>query len=244
MQEFKVFRAIGLGIKSWIRNFIPFTVLMAILYAPAVLWIMKTDPNAATSIDDLQRNSFIYPIMLISAAATLLPPMLIYRVVQELNGTKVSILTSMKYGVRGILPALIIAAITFVVGLVPLGGIINIVLTCVFFVATPAAVAERLNPFKALSRSAELTGGRRWGIFGLTFLIGLVQIAIIMAVVAPMLTKGGDEILKNLKSTSLICVIVIGVFQMFDGVVQAISYALLRADKDGMSHEQLAKVFE
>jgi hypothetical protein len=31
---------------------------------------------------------------------------------------------------------------------------------------------------------------------------------------------------------------------MFTGIVEAVSYALLRKDKDGTSYESLAKVFE
>ena len=34
------------------------------------------------------------------------------------------------------------------------------------------------------------------------------------------------------------------VYQLFLGIVQAVSYSLLRADKDGVSNEELAKVFE
>ena len=35
-----------------------------------------------------------------------------------------------------------------------------------------------------------------------------------------------------------------GVFQMFTGIVQAVSYALLRMDKEGVTHDELARVFE
>ena len=243
MQEFRVFRAIGLSFKSLFRNFIPFVIITGVLYSPAILLIETSDPTKG-SLETVLNNTFLYPLYAMAAAATLLAPMLTYRVVQELNGAKVSIVTSIKYGFRGILPALIIGIIGFVLGKIPFGGIINAVLTCIWFVAAPAAVAEKLNPIAALSRSAELTRGRRWGIFGLTFLIGLVMLAILFAYVMPLFDKSRDTVVASMKGTSLTVIITIGVFQMFNGIVQAVSYALLRADKDGMTHEQLAAVFE
>ncbi len=47
-----------------------------------------------------------------------------------------------------------------------------------------------------------------------------------------------------LKRMSLLLVGTICVFQLFTGIVQAVSYSLLRGDKDGVSNEELAKVFE
>src|SRR4029079_10536126 len=160
MQEFRVFRAIGLSFKSLFRNFIPFVIITGVLYSPAILMVETSNVNSG-SLETVLNSTFIYPLYAMAAAATLLSPMLTYRVVQELNGQKVSIFTSIKYGFRGILPALIIGIIGFVLGKIPFGGIINAVLTCIWFVAAPAAVAEKLNPIAALSRSAELTRGRR-----------------------------------------------------------------------------------
>jgi hypothetical protein len=37
---------------------------------------------------------------------------------------------------------------------------------------------------------------------------------------------------------------VVGVFPLFTGIVEAVSYALLRQDKDGASYQDLAKIFE
>jgi hypothetical protein len=247
MEEFRVFRAIGLAFKSWFKNFIPFTITAAVLYSPVVAWILTYDPNKAKDVVSMVNNTVVYPIYMIAVAAMLLPPMLTYRVIQELNGKKVSMFASVKFGFRGILPAVIVGVIGFILGMIPvplIPAIVNIVLTCMWFVAAPSAVAEKLNPISALSRSSELTRGRRWGIFGLLLMIGIVQIIIMVAYVAPLASKTGDDFVKGLHSAALVCTIILGVFQMFSGIVQAVSYALLRSDKDGMSHEQLASVFE
>lgn len=244
MEQFRVSRAIGLSLKSWGRNFLPFTLLTAVLYSPAVIWIATMDLSSAHSLDDLLNRVFLWPIYLVTGLATLLAPMLTYRVVQELNGVKVSMLDSMKYGVRGIVPAIILSVVVNVLQQIPFGGILGAIVTCYWFVAAPAAVAEKLGPFAALTRSSVLTQGRRWGIFGLTFLIGIALIALLMVWIVPMFDSSTGDILANLKQTSLIFVCIMGLFHMFTGIVEAVSYALLREDKDGLSYEQLAKVFE
>ena len=45
MEQFKVFRAIGLGFKAWFANFIPITLLAAVLYAPVVIRLAQASPT-------------------------------------------------------------------------------------------------------------------------------------------------------------------------------------------------------
>jgi hypothetical protein len=243
-QEFKVFRALGLSFRALFRNFVPFMALTALLYSPVVLWVTTIDFTTVSSFDELLDTVFVWPLYAVTALATLLTPMITYRVIQDLNGVKVPMLTSIKHGARGIAPAILLALIVNLIQLVPFGGIVGAILLCVYFVATPAAVAERLGPFAAFQRSGELTLGRRGGIFGLTFLVGLVGMGLILVWIIPMLENPDAEVLANLRTTSVIVVAVIGLLQMFTGIVEAVSYALLRKDKDGTSYESLAKVFE
>jgi hypothetical protein len=246
MQEFKLFRALGLAFRAWFRNFVPFTLLMAAVYAPVILWLTTVNPGTAATDDEFVSMAFSRPLYALMALTTLVAPLITYRVVQDLNGIKVSMLTSMKYGVRGILPGVFLAVILNLVGLIPgVGGIASAIITCILFVATPAAVAEKLGPFDAFQRSAELTRGRRWGIFGLSFLVGLVLVALLFALVFPLLLKeNSGALLANWKSTAIEVTIVVGVCYMFTGIVAAVSYALLREDKDGVHHDALAKIFD
>jgi hypothetical protein len=244
MDQFRIMRALGLSFRAWARNFIPFTLLAALLYAPVVIWIATYDYSASHSLERLLDSVFLRPIYVLVGLSTLVAPMLTYRVIQELNGTRVSMLTSVKYGLRGILPAIIVAVIVNLLQLIPAGGIVGAILTCMWFVATPAAVAERLGPFAALSRSGHLTGGRRWGIFGLTFLMGLLLVGLLMLWIMPMFAADADTVVGSLRKTAILLVVTVGVFQTLTGIVQAVSYALLRQDKEGISHEELARVFE
>jgi hypothetical protein len=241
VQQFKVFRAIGIAFRAWFTNFVPITLLAAILYAPAILFATTLRGNDEV-ITQSQLDDFQHVLWLVIATSSLVAPFLTYRVVQYMNGTSSSIFTSIAHGFRGIIPVIIVAVIVNVLQLVPVGGIIGAVVQCVWFVAGPAAVAERLNPIAALGRSSELTKGRRWGIFGLLFMIGLGLVIVTFALFAPLIASGGRG--SDFKHIVMIIVPTFCAFQLFVGVVQAVSYSLLRADKDGVTHEELAKVFE
>jgi hypothetical protein len=247
MQQFRIFRALGLSFKAWFSNFIPFTLLAAVLYAPVVIWIMGLDPNGFGDRELLVNAYFLKPIYVLTALATLLAPMITYRVVQDLNGNKVSMVTSIKFGLRGIVPAVMLAIITQLLQFIPVvGGIIGAILMCMWFVTTPAAVAERLGPFAAFARSSELTSGRRWGIFGLSFLVGLIVVALMFIWILPDLqgSHDGAELVARAARASIGFVLTIGLCQLFQGIVQAVAYALLRQDKDGVSYQELAQIFE
>jgi hypothetical protein len=245
MQQFRIFRALGLSFKAWFSNFIPFTLLAAVLYAPVVAWLVSYDAGPMDA-DTLIEVYFGRPLYVLIALSTLLAPFITYRVIQNLNGTKVSMVTSIKFGLRGIVPAVMFAIITQTLQLVPgVGGILSAVVQCMWFVTMPAAVAERLGPFAAFSRSAQLTSGRRWGIFGLSFLVGLMAIVLMAIWIVPLLQEshpGGAA--ASLAHASIWFVLTIGLLQLFQGIVQAVAYALLRQDKDGVSYEELARIFE
>ena len=255
MENFRVFRAIGLSFTGWFANFIPITLLAAVIYAPVVVWaITLPGPEAlATGNPEVLVQDYLTfftrGVYLLVGLGTLLAPLITYRVVQHMNGRKVPLLTSVKYGFRGIIPAVILAIATNVLAFIPVGGIIAIIVTCYWFVAAPAAVAEKLGPGGALTRSAHLTAGRRGGIFGLNLLVGLTPVIYIYGVFQPAIESAvetGDlpHLFSTLKQHSLIVVGTVCVFQLFVGITQAVSYSLLRTDKDGVSNEELAAVFD
>jgi hypothetical protein len=111
-------------------------------------------------------------------------------------------------------------------------------------------VAKRLGPFAAFSRSAQLTAGRRLGILGLSLLIGIAMAAVLVLGISwlALLLRDPEApvkwVMRTAQKSAIAFVITMGAFQMFNGIVQAVAYALLRQDKDGVSHEELAKVFE
>jgi len=246
MQQFRIFRALGLSFKAWFKNFIPFTLLAAVLYSPVVLWLLTYDPKSAENVEAVQNAYFVRPVYILTGISSLLAPLITYRVIQDLNGIKVSMLTSIRFGLRGIVPAIFVAIITNLLQFVPAGGIVAAIVMCIWFVATPAAVAEQLGTMAALTRSSQLTKGRRWGIFGLTFLIGLLLVGLLLIWIVPQLENMGDTetAVRQLEHSSIMFVVTIGLFHLFSGIVEAVAYVLLREDKDGVSVQELAKIFD
>jgi hypothetical protein len=240
MEQFKISRALGLSFKAWFRNFIPFTLLAAVLYAPVLIWLAGIDPVADEEAFDALVT---YPLYALTAMSTLVPPLLTYRVIQELNGTKVSMWTSMRFGVRGIVPAIIFAVVVQLAQLLPFAGmILSQIFTCVYFVVTPVAVAERLGPFAAFARSAELTRGRRWGIFGMLLLLGVMVVGLTMIWLIPSFQSASS--VGDVQTSSIVFCSIFAGFHVLIGIAEAVSYALLRQDKDGMSHADLARIFD
>ena len=76
MEQFKISRALSLSFTSWFRNFIPFTLLAAVLYAPVVIWLETMKPEAQASGEDLLNTFFTYPIYFTIGTSMLVPPLL------------------------------------------------------------------------------------------------------------------------------------------------------------------------
>jgi len=127
----------------------------------------------------------------------------------------------------------------------------GLMLYCAWVVASPVVVAERVWPLEAVSRSADLTRGARWKVFGL-LLIMMVGYWIISAVVGLITVQmaGG---LRGVAAMGASRNLPIGVLVM-SGIVQTIVaciwgvvvsslYVDLREWKDGPDSANLAEVF-
>ena len=238
MQQFSIFRALGLACRTWGRNFLPILIIAGALYAPAFLYIGFADASA-----DPAGVLLLHPALIATAAALLIAPLLTYRVVQDLNGSTASIGATLRYGLRGIPTALIVWFVASACNLIPVGWVLGAMLLCRWFVATPAAVAEQLGPIRAIRRGAELTRSRRLGIFfGLILPIGLIELAVMFGVIVPMIRDHHGD-LDQVRLAAHLMIGTTAVFRTFSGVVEAVAYALLRQDKEGISHQELASVF-
>ena len=245
MEQFRISRALALSFKCWVRNFIPFTLLAVLLHAPLLIWLATVDLDPQSSAQRVLDHFFTYPIYIVTATSTIIPSLLTYRVVQELNGSKVSMWASIRHGLRGLPPAILLALVLHFINKLPVAGaFVSAIATCVYYVVAPAAVAERLGPLRAFVRSAELTRGRRWGIYGLSLLLGVIALAMLFLWIMPSLEQGFALAITTVVSSSIAFNVVFGLLELYGGIVQAVSYALLRQDKDGTSLEELARVFE
>ena len=107
-----------------------------------------------------------------------------------------------------------------------------------WFVATPACVVEQLGPSDSMRRSAELTSGYRWKIFGL-----MLVLLVISAVVTPLI----DLTLEDMGGGAVPLIAGLiwnGVWGAFYAIAAVVTYHDLRVAKEGVDIAQIAAVFD
>jgi hypothetical protein len=221
-------------------------LLMTYLFAEMGLGSASALRTGAISFSGFMGMIFISSLIGLAISA-LVQGALTRAVVSANEGKRASFGECLSAAVRVLLP-LIGLSILFGIG-VTLGFVLlivpGIILLLMWAVAVPALVIERDGIFAAFSRSAQLTKGAKWKIFGLflvllviywllSFVLGLVG----LGTYNPSTAAGGMSI------ANLIGGIVVGtIFNALWGAIQPSLYVELRQWKEGSSAENLAEVF-
>jgi hypothetical protein len=128
----------------------------------------------------------------------------------------------------------------------------GLIVACMLCVAVPAEVGERAGVLGALARSAALTKGHRWSIFGLLVLyfVAIAIIGGIIGVVVGLAFFGGfgkSYLTSDGSPLAYVGVILVAfesaAFTMLSAVGLAALYAELRLVKEGPQTQSLAEVF-
>jgi len=235
----QLFRVLG-------RNFVTFLALAVLLAGiPAILLgLLQMNVMARGQL-------FAWQSLLGSLVAGLfgliLQGTVIYGTVTDLNNRRAGVVDCLSVGLRSFLPLLgigilLYAAIIAGTMLLIVPGLMLAVAWCV---AVPAYVVEQTSLFGAFGRSAELTRGNRWRIFGL-FIIYFVAFLILELVtgmfgsVARMSSGGGFSLMQVVVVRPLL-----GIGAALIGTVgAAVLYVDLRQIKDGVGPEGLAAIFD
>lgn len=258
---FGIGNVLASGFRIWARNFVPFMLITALIYAPILIWGISTiqgqlDDDQVLAIVRFEKYSPILVLLLnilVSAALT-------YGVVMELRGQRASLGACIAMGLKRFLPALgttllmslcfagvvLCAAFPFVI-LTMAGGVMGAVLGAISFgiaclwilsmlyVAPQASVIEHPGVMGALGRSRALTQGHKLAIAILTILIfGL--------------GAGSQVLIELLTLPNLAMYVYIGLVSLLilgsiSAVMASVAYYFLRAEKEGTSVDELAAVF-
>lgn len=189
-------------------------------------------PIAAASLGFLGATTIILSFFLkIVAQATTL-----YGAFQAMHGQPFTIGQSFQVGLGRALPVVGVALLVSVAtGLAAILLIVpGIIVYCMYYVAIPVCVIERPGVMASASRSAALTKGYRWSIFGL-----LVLVAVVAGVVSYALRLLGGGLLGVLLQFGWQIVAT-----AFGAVLVAVVYHDLRVAKEGIDTESLASVFD
>ena len=172
---------------------------------------------------------------------------MIYCVVADLSGKKADLGTSLAKGwthwwrlfLINICVGFMTALAAFLL-LVP-----AIILAIRWCVAVPAQVMESKGVFGSMGRSAELTKGRRWSIFGLFAVVFLIVI-VVELLIAALILPGGNFI-RNFNAPLFVIVagplISVITTPLFIAGMASL-YFELRSTREGVGVDQLASVFD
>jgi hypothetical protein len=119
--------------------------------------------------------------------------------------------------------------------------LVSVVVQCRHAVAVTAAVVERANPVRALSRSRRLTQGSAWRVFGLWFILFLAEWAV--AAVLDGLTGGATGPRRRFAFLVEVLASALLWTPLFSTAL-AVCYHDLRVNAEGVDADQLAQVFE
>lgn len=165
---------------------------------------------------------------------------ILYGAFDDMRGRPVDLAESLKVGLRRFFPVLAVAIA--VVVLAVLAGIALLfpafIVMTMLFVSIPACVVERLGPIKSMGRSAQLTKGHRWKIFGLLFATIIVGLAL-QSMLGGLARATGGPMLGI-----IVLLLWNAVWNAFQAILAVVTYHDLRVAKEGVDTDQIAAVFD
>ena len=237
--EFRVNTVLIRGFSILGRNIVPFGLLALAFTAPPHIYALAVDQPAepvptTASIGDVA--IFVADILL----RYLLTAALVYGTILELRGSHANLVECLSRGLGLVFPVVGVAILVGVgTGLATLLLIVpGLIVATMLWVAVPVAVVERPGILQSLTRSAELTKGFRWPVFGV--LATVIALNVLLALLAGALVAGAE----NTAAFHLVSWVVSAVFGAVIAVVSAVSYHDLRVAKEGVGANQIAAVFD
>lgn len=233
--EFRVGQVLNRTFSVLSRNLLPFCVVTAIAYLPNFLFLGQ---NPAMTPG--QRGALVFVAVVVAMVLSALSEAIVlFGAFEDMRGRPVNLMESLKVGLGRFFP---VVGVALLVGfLTGLAGILLVIpaffVLTILFVAMPVCIVERMGPVKSLGRSAALTKGNRWKIFGLWLLVMIVTLigsAIIGAI---------GHVLGV--AVSLVLRLVWGALAgAFNAIMVVVTYHDLRVAKEGVDTDRIASVFD
>ena len=233
----------GLGILF--RNIVSFGLLSLVLISPPYIYQLAVDPQ--TYLGEPESTGLgPFAQIIVTLLTYLVTAALVYGTFQELRGRHASLSDCVSRGLAVMFPVIGVAFLVgLVIGLAMLLFVIpGLIVWTILWVAIPAAVVERPGVSASLRRSAELTKGYRWQIFG------LIVITVVLTLVAAFVlgaiggVVGAVVGIADLTLNMLAELMGTAVGTALSAVVVAVGYHDLRVVKEGVDVEQIAAVFD
>ena len=226
-------------------NLLPFLLLGALSAAPRALMLggerlYVADPTLAGLLS--------WPIMILAALiGCVFQAAIMRKAYQSFVGKESSLGDMLGTGLQAMFPLFLLSICVGFMGFLAtlLFLIPGLILITRWSVAGPALVVQKLSPFEAMGRSADLTKGRRWAIFGLllAYIIALAAIEIALVAVSGASLGAFATTMNN----NLYALLVLPLLNAFTVPIAAAGttsiYYELRATRGGFGADDTAAVF-
>jgi hypothetical protein len=252
--QFSIARSLSITFGVLGRNFVPMMTIAVIVTAVQSVIEYVLSGGDVTGGEGSE-NSFLNIISygFITAPVT-------YATFQDLRGTRIGVSEMMAggfkkigrvmgaafaIGVVAVLAILLVVALYFASAFVGVAaGIAAAVfffyIFVIWFALVPVQVMEDSKFFAGFGRAADLSRGRRWGILGLllVYLVIIVAVSVvifgIIAVVAVAAPIAG----------LILTIPFLALYSVIGAIMPAVVYYLLRAEKEGVGIDEIARVFD
>ena len=238
--EFRVGRVFAASLQALVSNPVPLLVLPLLALSPAILIF------AVQYASEAARDSTVFTVVAVLAVFCSLVFYVIaraaalYGTVRHLQGRTCELrdcLTNGRRNVWKLISAGFVAELAVGFGysffLIP-----GFFLDTLYWVVEAVAVVERNGVGASLRRSASLTKGNRWRVFGIILVCGVLEV--VMEVVPSLLPQSNGYAMLL---SAVVWMLSLS-YLAFAPVVITVTYYHLRQFKDGVDIDEIAAVFD
>lgn len=233
---FGVGEILGETFSIYFANFLPFVLLTAIALTPAYLLQYFITRNAQEMSPMFILSSILFLILKV-LSPNIATGAITFGVFQQLLGKDTSIGECLSRGLSLLLPVVGLALVqSLATGIAALACIVpGIILAVRWAVSVPAAVTEGTGVGSSMERSSFLTDGLRWDVFGVLFVLIVIQVASAFLV---KLAAAKNPTLELILS-GVADLLAVGL----SATGSAVMYYRLRGIKESVDVDQISSVF-
>ncbi len=251
-EDFSIGRVISRAFSVVGKNAVTFFLLALVVQLPASAMnfynVATTSPGLSQAqilartfspqgLTILGITTLVYLVL-----ALILQASILRGAITSLGGRTATLVECLSTGLSVFFPMIAITILTmlgamlgFILLIIP-----GIMLLLRWSVSIPVRIMEGPGILKSMGRSAELTRGHRWAIFGTLIVFGIMSIGLSIVVALVATTTGG----AGQSVVSIVTSAIVGMISIVFGAAASASiYYELRSIKDGVGAEQLAAVF-